>query len=175
LLDKESFGVAVVLSFPPSNAALLILLADTTIHRCHTLPTSRSLLPRPPDQSSAWQPHTMWEPRPGNPMSPKVGLPQRSSKRTWTERRSRLYSSWPMERYAHHGSSYYKRVGADSSLQTRSIETTLAAIADGKDPKLPPLMNPTMLEASDDLTNLSHLNEPAGKRAALALALKQQR
>ena len=24
-------------------------------------------------------------------------------------------------------------------------------------------MNPTMLEASDDLTNLSHLNEPAGK------------
>jgi myosin heavy subunit len=23
-------------------------------------------------------------------------------------------------------------------------------------------MNPTMLEASDDLTNLSHLNEPAG-------------
>ena len=29
--------------------------------------------------------------------------------------------------------------------------------------KLPPLMNPSMLEASDDLTNLSHLNEPAGK------------
>ena len=26
---------------------------------------------------------------------------------------------------------------------------------------LPPLMNPAMLEASDDLTNLSHLNEPA--------------
>lgn len=23
-------------------------------------------------------------------------------------------------------------------------------------------MNPTMLEASEDLTNLSHLNEPAG-------------
>jgi len=23
-------------------------------------------------------------------------------------------------------------------------------------------MNPSMLEASDDLTNLSHLNEPAG-------------
>lgn len=23
-------------------------------------------------------------------------------------------------------------------------------------------MNPTILEASDDLTNLSHLNEPAG-------------
>jgi hypothetical protein len=27
-------------------------------------------------------------------------------------------------------------------------------------------MNPTMLEASDDLTNLSHLNEPAGKEPA---------
>src|SRR6201999_3693803 len=27
---------------------------------------------------------------------------------------------------------------------------------------LPPLMNPAMLEASDDLTSLSHLNEPAG-------------
>lgn len=27
-------------------------------------------------------------------------------------------------------------------------------------------MNPTMLEASDDLTNLSHLNEPAGTIAA---------
>ncbi|THY83812.1 class V myosin [Aureobasidium pullulans] len=45
--------------------------------------------------------------------------------------------------------------------ETKTIETTLAAIAEGKDAKLPPLMNPTMLEASDDLTNLSHLNEPA--------------
>jgi hypothetical protein len=26
-------------------------------------------------------------------------------------------------------------------------------------------MNPAMLEASDDLTNLSHLNEPAGLNA----------
>lgn len=80
-----------------------------------------------------------------------------------------------MERYAHNRSSCYKRVGADSLLQTRSIETTLAAIADGKDPKLPPLMNPTMLEASDDLTNLSHLNEPAGKHAARAPQDYQQR
>jgi myosin-5 len=43
------------------------------------------------------------------------------------------------------------------------VEAPLAALQD--DPfssKLPPLMNPTMLEASDDLTNLSHLNEPAG-------------
>lgn len=28
-------------------------------------------------------------------------------------------------------------------------------------------MNPAVLEASDDLTNLSHLNEPAGMHAAL--------
>ena len=32
---------------------------------------------------------------------------------------------------------------------------------------LPPLMNPAMLEASDDLTNLSHLNEPAGQSTFL--------
>jgi myosin V len=38
----------------------------------------------------------------------------------------------------------------------------LEALQSGSDPSLPPLMNPTMLEASDDLTNLSHLNEPAG-------------
>jgi myosin-5 len=59
-------------------------------------------------------------------------------------------------------------------LQTRSIETTEAAIADGSDPKLPPLMNPTMLEASDDLTNLSHLNEPAGNHASLASHTRQR-
>ncbi|KAF2742244.1 myosin-2 [Sporormia fimetaria CBS 119925] len=47
------------------------------------------------------------------------------------------------------------------SGETKTVETTLAAIRDGNDPNLPPLMNPAMLEASDDLTNLSHLNEPA--------------
>ncbi|KAF2253669.1 hypothetical protein BU26DRAFT_227863 [Trematosphaeria pertusa] len=45
--------------------------------------------------------------------------------------------------------------------ETKTVETTLAAIRDGNDANLPPLMNPAMLEASDDLTNLSHLNEPA--------------
>lgn len=30
-------------------------------------------------------------------------------------------------------------------------------------------MNPTMLEASDDLTNLSHLNEPAGMTIVLPI------
>ena len=45
--------------------------------------------------------------------------------------------------------------------QTKTIETTVAALQDGSDTSLPPLMNPSILEASDDLTNLSHLNEPA--------------
>lgn len=42
------------------------------------------------------------------------------------------------------------------------METTLAALQDDNNISLPPLMNPAILEASDDLTNLSHLNEPAG-------------
>ncbi|KAK0944048.1 Myosin type-2 heavy chain 1 [Friedmanniomyces endolithicus] len=48
--------------------------------------------------------------------------------------------------------------------ETKSVETTLAALQDENNANksiLPPLMNPTILEASDDLTNLSHLNEPA--------------
>lgn len=52
-------------------------------------------------------------------------------------------------------------------LQTKSVETTEAALQDGSDPSLPPLMNPSMLEASEDLTNLSHLNEPAGKLSSI--------
>lgn len=46
------------------------------------------------------------------------------------------------------------------------METTLEALSSGNDARLPPLMNPAMLEASDDLTNLSHLNEPAGTMSA---------
>jgi len=38
----------------------------------------------------------------------------------------------------------------------------VAALQDDSNSHLPPLMNPTILEASDDLTNLSYLNEPAG-------------
>lgn len=48
-------------------------------------------------------------------------------------------------------------------LQTKTVEVSLEALQSGGHESLPPLMNPTMLEASDDLTNLSHLNEPAGK------------
>ncbi|MCJ1247273.1 Myosin type-2 heavy chain 1 [Trapelia coarctata] len=45
--------------------------------------------------------------------------------------------------------------------ETKVLETTLAALQSENTDALPPLMNPAMLEASDDLTNLSHLNEPA--------------
>ncbi|KAM3071988.1 Myosin type-2 heavy chain 1 [Clarireedia jacksonii] len=45
--------------------------------------------------------------------------------------------------------------------ETKTIETTEEALTEANNSTLPPLMNPTMLEASDDLTNLSHLNEPA--------------
>ncbi|KAK4193089.1 putative myosin-2 [Podospora australis] len=45
--------------------------------------------------------------------------------------------------------------------ETKTLEVSLEALQSGNDPALPPLMNPAMLEASDDLTNLSHLNEPA--------------
>lgn len=51
-------------------------------------------------------------------------------------------------------------------MQTKTIEVSAEALQAGTDPALPPLMNPTMLEASDDLTNLSHLNEPAGMMLA---------
>ncbi|EAS30882.1 class V myosin [Coccidioides immitis RS] len=45
--------------------------------------------------------------------------------------------------------------------ETKTVETTEADLQITNNSKLPPLMNPAMLEASEDLTNLSHLNEPA--------------
>lgn len=66
---------------------------------------------------------------------------------------------------------YYNHTGAEgivctrsslTLLQTKTIEVSAEALQSGSDASLPPLMNPTILEASDDLTNLSHLNEPAG-------------
>ncbi|KAI5862838.1 putative myosin MYO2 [Durotheca rogersii] len=45
--------------------------------------------------------------------------------------------------------------------ETKTVTLSAAALQNANDPSLPPLMNPSMLEASDDLTNLSHLNEPA--------------
>lgn len=58
---------------------------------------------------------------------------------------------------------YFKQtVCSPTFLQTKTIDTTLQTLENDPDGRLPPLMNPSMLEASDDLTNLSHLNEPAG-------------
>ncbi|OAA52088.1 Myosin head, motor domain protein [Metarhizium rileyi] len=45
--------------------------------------------------------------------------------------------------------------------ETKTVQVSVDALQSGNHASLPPLMNPTMLEASDDLTNLSHLNEPA--------------
>lgn len=56
--------------------------------------------------------------------------------------------------------------------QTRVVETTTAALADDATSDLPPLMNPAILEASDDLTNLSYLNEPAGMLAPIPIYAK---
>ena len=50
----------------------------------------------------------------------------------------------------------------DASGATKVVTTTEAKLAspDGEN-ELPPLRNPPLLEATDDLTNLSYLNEPA--------------
>ncbi|KAJ5765572.1 hypothetical protein N7520_005131 [Penicillium odoratum] len=45
--------------------------------------------------------------------------------------------------------------------ETKTVETTESELQVDNNSNLPPLMNPAMLEASEDLTNLSHLNEPA--------------
>jgi myosin V len=47
----------------------------------------------------------------------------------------------------------------DESIHT--VETTEQALNDTHNESLPPLMNPPMFEAAEDLTDLSHLNEPA--------------
>lgn len=56
-----------------------------------------------------------------------------------------------------------------SFFQVSTIKTTLTHLSTpatnstaGSD-LLPPLCNPPLLEAAEDLTNLSYLNEPAGK------------
>lgn len=69
-----------------------------------------------------------------------------------------------MEKYVSLGPSLPHRVNAKVlGVQTKTVQTTKEALQDESDNSLPPLMNPTMLEASEDLTNLSHLNEPAGE------------
>lgn len=60
---------------------------------------------------------------------------------------------------------------ADPRVQDHEVKTTLQLIADSvaastTDDILPPLRNPPVLETTEDLTNLSYLNEPAGTRLA---------
>ena len=55
-----------------------------------------------------------------------------------------------------------RKLTALAEGQTKTVETTQAELQVDNNANLPPLMNPAMLEASEDLTNLSHLNEPAG-------------
>lgn len=54
----------------------------------------------------------------------------------------------------------------DDTAAPRQVTTTLQKIELAKgistEEALPPLRNPPLLEATDDLTNLSYLNEPAG-------------
>ncbi|KAK9463558.1 P-loop containing nucleoside triphosphate hydrolase protein, partial [Lipomyces oligophaga] len=56
------------------------------------------------------------------------------------------------------------KVTLEIALENGNINTVICAIKDFEDEnstKLPPLANPPILEASEDLTNLSYLNEPA--------------
>lgn len=47
--------------------------------------------------------------------------------------------------------------------QEHVFESTLAALEKNNAANLPPLRNPPKMESEDDLTNLSHLNEPSGR------------
>lgn len=53
-----------------------------------------------------------------------------------------------------------------ASPQASTVTTTFTALSNASAASptdvLPPLRNPPLLEATEDLTNLSHLNEPAG-------------
>lgn len=60
-----------------------------------------------------------------------------------------------------------------SLLQVSSVKTTLTLLAtppaNSATDLLPPLRNPPVLEATEDLTNLSYLNEPAGWSTLISL------
>lgn len=52
----------------------------------------------------------------------------------------------------------------DDNGKDHVFSSTLAKIEESKNELLPPMRNPPLLEGTEDLTNLSFLNEPAGKR-----------
>lgn len=52
----------------------------------------------------------------------------------------------------------------DDGGASKIVKTNLKKLeGKGSEEELPPLRNPPLLEATDDLTNLSYLNEPAGE------------
>lgn len=174
LLLKESPGVELVLLLAVrfECCSILDLPADTTIYGRYTLPRLPSLprLAHPVQHGS----HVRCR---------HQGVAARCHRRLGglrgraeEHRRREGHADFPAGQWrGMRARKQTTRSTADRSLQTKTIETTLAAIAEGKDAKLPPLMNPTMLEASDDLTNLSHLNEPAGKHAFSTRSSSRQR
>lgn len=56
-------------------------------------------------------------------------------------------------------------------FQEYRFESTVAAIVKNGGSTLPPLRNPPKMEYTDDLTNLSHLNEPAGMKNNIMLCM----
>ncbi|KAF3183243.1 Myosin type-2 heavy chain 1 [Orbilia oligospora] len=57
--------------------------------------------------------------------------------------------------------------------EEKTVTTKMAAFKDPNDSTLPPLANPPIIEASDDLTSLSHLNEPAVLQAIKLRYMRQ--
>lgn len=51
----------------------------------------------------------------------------------------------------------------DDNGKDHVFSSTLAKIEESNNELLPPMRNPPLLEGTEDLTNLSFLNEPAGK------------
>lgn len=56
----------------------------------------------------------------------------------------------------------------DNDGKEHVFESTIAAINKTQGATLPPLRNPPKMENTDDLTNLSYLNEPAGRMKSAA-------
>lgn len=97
----------------------------------------------------------------------------------WCPWKSELVSWWNdtdlfkiLKSYIHDRAHHCVRLGIDrvlpspsSIIQERVVTTTIDAVKKTRGSDLPPLRNPPLLEATEDLTNLSYLNEPAGMSA----------
>lgn len=63
-----------------------------------------------------------------------------------------------MTKHANHGEEHHLELTVDATKEVVEIDTDSL---DESNPKLPMLRNPPILEATEDLTSLSYLNEPA--------------